>query len=410
MLSNFLKNTDPKIFSQIHPTLNEGIDIKYLTRNSRKYMWWICEFCGGDFLTVVCLRTEGYFHKECPRKRKNIRHTTQSFIEKLKQVHGTEKFDLSKVKFGTLRDHVTIICNFCKFEFTKRSDSMFKISIGCPECLKKYGAPNKRTQADFLEQAVEKHGTEKYDFSKIIYKGSLNQVEIFCKKCEISFSVMAGNFLRDENSCRNCRNKMISLTNTKTQEDFLEKCSSIERIDKIDFSKAIYVHSLQKITLICKVHNFEYEQLTWNLCRNDNGCSICRNENYGSIPSQYCCEYLQSKNIEFQCEKSLPILPNRRFDFSFNYNGKKWIIEIDGLQHFKITNMWHKDKEDFLNAQKIDIQKNKAAILSGYLMVRISKQDYRSISNFLDEVLQYEEEGDGLNFFYDSEKKYKHMF
>lgn len=90
------------------------------------------------------------------------------------------------------------------------------------------------------------------------------------------------------------------------------------------------------------------------------------------------CEYLEENNILYQDEISINSLPNRRYDFLIQYNDRKYIVEIDGEQHFKYPNDFHKTKEEFIESQNIDILKAKIAIDNQFNMIRI---DYKQIGN-----------------------------
>lgn len=408
--SNLLKNINPKIFAQLHSTLNGGIDLNKLTNSSTKKIWWICEFCKRNFETTVSSRTRGSNHQKCSYKNKSItiiKYTTESFIERLKEIH-VEKFDYSETVFISRTINTTVICNICKFKINIPAFNFLFLNKKCSECIKKAGPPLGFSQEEFLQKVIEKHGAERFIYDKIVYTGMSEKIEVFCKNCDKYFLTIADKFLKSTLGCKSCIHKGYSILYTKTQEKFLEECSLLERFNEIDFSKVIYEGTSDKIILICKIHNWEYYQTPHNLLHNSNGCVHCVNDKTESFPSRYCRKYLTSKNIDFQCEKKLPILPNRRYDFMFEYNGKKWIVEIDGAQHFRFTPKWHVTETNFMMIRNIDIQKNYGAIASGYIMIRISKTNYKGISERLEKVLENKNIGN-VNFFYDNKEKYQHM-
>uniref|UniRef100_A0A6C0AG34 Treble clef zinc finger domain-containing protein n=1 Tax=viral metagenome TaxID=1070528 RepID=A0A6C0AG34_9ZZZZ len=118
-------------------------------------------------------------------------------------------------------------------------------------------------------------------------------------------------------------------------------------------------------------------------------CPNCNNMRSESKGANLCRQYLDNNNINYQCETALDnYITNRRFDFKFIYNNRNFILEYDGEQHFNQCT-WHKDEEDFLSKQEIDRIKNYFAILSGYIVIRISKKEYNSIVKYLDYFINY---------------------
>ena len=87
---------------------------------------------------------------------------------------------------------------------------------------------------------------------------------------------------------------------------------------------------------------------------------------------------LQYYKIPFSQQAILPILPRRKYDFYFEYDGRKYLLEFDGMQHFKQVRKYNKSKAKFLECQLIDRVKTHAANQSGCYLIRI---DYTQINN-----------------------------
>ena len=132
-----------------------------------------CKTCGKDFLQtpVGHLRGDG-----CPYCAGLAKHSTESFIEKAKQVHG-DKFDYSKVEYVNNRDKVCIVCKTCGKEFWQVPDNHLR-GHGCPEC--RY-IKQRLTTEQFIKKARQVHG-DKYDYSKVDYKNAETKVCIICPK------------------------------------------------------------------------------------------------------------------------------------------------------------------------------------------------------------------------------------
>src|SRR5690606_37882623 len=59
------------------------------------------------------------------------------------------------------------------------------------------------------------------------------------------------------------------------------------------------------------------------------------------------------------------------YDFYVEYNSKKYLLEVDGEQHFKQSGLFHSNLEDFKQQQRRDIKYTKYAIKNGYNIIRI---------------------------------------
>jgi hypothetical protein len=76
---------------------------------------------------------------------------------------------------------------------------------------------------------------------------------------------------------------------------------------------------------------------------------------------------LQKNNFFFNKEKRFNDLSNLRFDFYIN---NQYIIEFDGIQHFK-QGGWNKTLESFQNSHKRDLIKNKYCFDNNIPLIRI---------------------------------------
>jgi very-short-patch-repair endonuclease len=101
-------------------------------------------------------------------------YNTKKFIEKAKKIHSN-KYDYSKVEFVHINKKVKIICPIHgEFEQTPHIHLQ---GHGCPRC----GGKVKLSTNDFIEKSKKIHG-DKYDYSKVEYKGNFEKVCIICPK------------------------------------------------------------------------------------------------------------------------------------------------------------------------------------------------------------------------------------
>jgi hypothetical protein len=99
--------------------------------------------------------------------------TTEDIVNRFKKVHG-ERYDYRKVVYTGCNEKVNIICP---------EHGMFKQLVGnhskghgCKQC---YYERKTLSKEEFIERAKKVHG-ERYDYSKVIYTGYDEKVNIIC--------------------------------------------------------------------------------------------------------------------------------------------------------------------------------------------------------------------------------------
>jgi len=125
--------------------------------------------------------------------------------------------------------------------------------------------PKKLTTEEFITKAKEIHG-DKYDYSKVEYKGANLKVSVICKKHKFEFTPKPANFLNGSN-CPICSGNFKYNT-----QSFIEKAKEIHG-NKYDYSKVNYISSKAKVTIICPIHG-EFEQQPYSHIKGI-GCSKC---------------------------------------------------------------------------------------------------------------------------------------
>ena len=124
----------------------------------------------------------------------------------------------------------------------------------------------KITEKEWVERANKIH-KGKYDYSKIIYKGSKEKVCIICPK--------HGEFWQEANShLRGCKCPKCSYEEQcyKDVNDFITKSNKIHNF-KYDYSKVKYQNNNTKVCIICPEHG-EFWQMPY-LHTKCSGCPCC---------------------------------------------------------------------------------------------------------------------------------------
>lgn len=191
---------------------------------------------------------------------------TKDFIKKAKEVHGN-KYDYSKSEYHNKTTKLTIICpEHGEFEQTPRHHIDRK--QGCRKCsTTKIADEQSKTTNEFIKESKEIHGN-KYDYSKVKYKGHKTPVTIICPE-HGEFEQMPNNHLKGR-GCKYCGG-----TSSMDKNLFIYKAKKIHG-NKYDYSKSEYTTSSNKITIICPEHG-EFEQTPNNHLSKNRGCPYCNN-------------------------------------------------------------------------------------------------------------------------------------
>ena len=178
----------------------------------------------------------------------------------------------------------------------------------------------------WVVKAKNKHG-QKYNYSKTEYIHSEQKVIIICPE-HGEFEQRACNHINGR-GCPQCGLKNMQIKLVKTTEQFINK-ANLKHNNFYDYSKTEYIHSEQKIIVICPEHG-EFEQRA-DSHLNGNGCPICAKiKNYCEIE---IINFLKEKNIVVE-NSNRTILNGSELDiFLPEYN---IAIEYNGLY-------WHSDK------------------------------------------------------------------
>jgi len=114
---------------------------------------------------------------------------------------------------------------------------------------------------NFVIRSTEVH-EGKYDYSKVEYKNSKKKVTIICPK-HGEFQQLPNGHLNKQHGCRTCRHA----------EEFVQK-STVVHNGWYDYSKVKYVHSEQRVVIICPEHG-EFTQKPSHHLQRKHGCTRC---------------------------------------------------------------------------------------------------------------------------------------
>ena len=268
------------------------------------------------------------------------RETKEHFIENAKLIHGG-KYDYSKVDYIDSQTKVCIICPE-HGEFWQSPNSHLN-GKGCKKCgTERSHDMQRKTSEQFILEAKAIHG-DKYDYSKTEYVNGRTKVCIICPE--------HGEFWQSPNKhllgqgCKKCSRKIISLEQSLSKEEFIERAKLIHG-NKYDYSKVDYKGYEEKVKIICPIHG-EFEQ-TPDSHLHGSGCRMCSNKLSKSEDEIYnfISELIGKENV-VKSERSILnnhaeidiFVPSK--NIGFEYNGCRWHTEQfgkDRFYHLKKTN------------------------------------------------------------------------
>lgn len=186
----------------------------------------------------------------------------------------------------------------------------------------------KFTTEEYITKCREKYG-DKYDYSKVEYKGSKSKVTIICPK-HGEFQIRASNFLQGH-ECNKCGIEHKPQCKAITKDEFIEKAKQIYG-DKYDYSKVDFINSKTPVTIICPKHG-EFKQIPY-VHLNGHSCPYCAWEKQR--------ELLKKNNSDFTEEAKK--IHGDKYDYSkVEYVNNKTKITIICPKHgeFKQTPSEH---------------------------------------------------------------------
>jgi hypothetical protein len=140
--------------------------------------------------------------------------------------------------------------------------------------------------------------------------------------------------------------------------------------------RLIFPGSPSLIQWKCRICYKTWESMMMNRIKSRFGKCDCSRSSKSNGELE-CMRILDSMKIEYECEFRLGSLKRKRFDFSFVWNKREYLLEFDGEPHFK-PKYYNSNLETFKFKQEIDILKTLTAIRENYFIIRI---DFKRINH-----------------------------
>jgi hypothetical protein len=222
------KETFVEKAKEIHGDKYDYSKVNYVKNNVKVTL--ICPI-HGEFDIVPNAHLMGRGCKKCGTEHSHSlsRKTAEQFIKEAKEIHG-DKYDYSKVDYVNCDTKVCIICP--KHGEFWQTPNKHLSGRGCMKCGHEKTAQRQTfTTEQFIKKAKEIHGN-KYDYSKVEYKGYDEDVCIICPT-HGEFWQTPDSHLQGSN-CRMCANNLSK--NENEVYDFIVENLGKENVIKSERS------------------------------------------------------------------------------------------------------------------------------------------------------------------------------
>lgn len=131
------------------------------------------------------------------------------------------------------------------------------------------------TQEEVLRRCIEKHGVDKFDYSRLKYINSSTKLEIGCRKCGDWFFKTISHHCSVGQGCPGCAGRK-----RYTQAEAIVKFKKAHGETRYDYSRVQFTNAKSHVVIGCSKHGWfkQVAQVHWA----GMGCNDCGNELTGS--------------------------------------------------------------------------------------------------------------------------------
>jgi hypothetical protein len=288
----------------------------------------------------------GYFYCAClmpevdvmNQKRNTKKGDITKFLVKATARHGS-RYDYGKSVYIGVKTKLIITCHK-HGDFTILPDEHYR-GQGCPKCgIESCARKHVKNTDWFIKQALLLY-KDKYDYSKFVYVRWNIKGTIICK--------IHGEFM--EEPCKHLRGRECPLcvkrrqitfryfshgrriVNRYTREQFIA-ASIMKHGNKYSYDDMVYKKGVTMVAITCKRHGVFGVKLSHHLA--GRGCPICR-ESTGETAIRV---FLSSIGVWFKPQCKFKACHYKRalpFDFCIKYRGRIFLVEFQGIHHYRRT-------------------------------------------------------------------------
>ena len=286
------------------------------------------------------------------------RLVTSEFIKKAQKVHG-DKYVYNKTEYVDMHTPIIITCpNHGDFTILPKAHIYTK--GGCKECQGKIQSKRQIIgQEECIARFKKSHG-DKYDYSKVVYKGIKTNVTIICQD-HGEFEQMSQKHWTGQ-GCPKCAQGVRNSSITKGTEYFIKLSKSIHS-DKYIYDKVDYISCRHSVTITCPDHG-DFDIIAGHHTNNKYGCKKC-NPIQESKQEKEVLEFIKSIYSGEVIENDRKILKGKELDIVLPELNVA--IEYCGLY-------WH--SEEMGKGKKYHLDKLNKCNEAGYRLITIFSDEW----------------------------------
>lgn len=340
----------------------------------------------GEQYTSMTALNQG--HTSCPKcryEKARITQVTNISIEEIKDEFKDRNLTLLSKEYINCKSYLEYICN------THPEDGTQKITYDafknnnvycCNSCAKEHISEIKQTPFDEMVRIVEDNNFDFIDSYKI---GRRTMVHCICNNHrDKGIQSKSLQNLKNGKGCMYCAGVAKF-----TQEEFEEKVYCVDKNIQV---LSEYDGNTKPVKCKCSSCGYEWESVASNIMYGG-GCPNCSGSKgemrirdfLDDIGYKYIREYTFD-NLYGDCDKQL------RFDFAvFDNDSLAFLVEFDGIQHFKPVDFWGKDstysKIRFQTLKRYDKRKDNYCKEHGITLIRIPYTEFENIEDILEKQI-----------------------
>lgn len=309
----------------------------------------------------------------------------------------------------------SIVCGRCDETYKVTYNNFYYNGSRCPECAKKDRADKKRIPFDTIKEQIEKVAPGyKVIGGKTNYKNNTSKIKLKCRRGHV-YTTCSDNFLNRKRRCMKCRDNKNSKQFSLSYDEANKRCK------KLGFEllkKARQINAKSKIK--CNHCGYKFNIPLTSIFHKKSGCRSCKSS-YNERHIHGILKKLKKKKLIFDYESEIKLsyyfpkektcksLKELSFDFIvFTNNGYCFLIEPDGIQHFKEVEFFGGKKayEGYLSR---DVIKSKHCRKYGIPLLRISHNNIDQSEKLIEKLIRHSDKN-SVNksyLYYSSKNEYK---
>lgn len=346
-------------------SINSNIEFLSTYENVKKKIKCKCTICNNEWDALPTNLLKGHGCRKCAieqRIQNGGRKTHQQFIEEMESINPNIEFLSDYINSHI---HVKCKCKIDGYEWETTPSHLLN-GTGCPLCAKNRIAKSHKmkTHDEYINECkIANPNIEIVGF----YTGALNDVECKCLICGGHFTRRASKN-HEGCGCPICAGLKIvqGINDIATIRPDLVKYF----VDKNDAYK-YGCGSNQKVMMKCPDCGTEKFVQISKLSSSGFVCQKCNDGiSYPNKFARYLLEQLPVKNIiyEYIPEWIKEINLTYRYDNYFEYNGQKYILEMDGGFH---QTRYYKSNMPLEETKRRDALKDELALKNNVNIIRI---------------------------------------